>query len=77
VVGGWRRLQNEELHNLYSSLNIIRVNKSRRIEWAWHAAHMREMKNAYRVLAGKPEGIRSLRRSWCRWKDILVWILGK
>jgi hypothetical protein len=44
-TGGWRRLHNEELHNLYSSLNIIRVVKSGMMRWVWHAAHMGEMRN--------------------------------
>jgi hypothetical protein len=44
VVGGWRRLHNEELHNLYASTNIVRVIKSRRIKWAWHVSRMGEMK---------------------------------
>jgi hypothetical protein len=38
VTGGWRKLHNEELHNLYSSLNITRITKSRRIRWTWHIA---------------------------------------
>jgi hypothetical protein len=45
-----------ELHNLYSSPDIIRQIKSRRIRWAGHVAHIREGKNVYRVLVGKPEG---------------------
>jgi hypothetical protein len=42
VTGGWRKLYNEELHNLYSSLSIIRIIKSRRMRWAGHVARMRE-----------------------------------
>jgi hypothetical protein len=49
----WRKLHNEELHNLYSSPNIIRMIKSRRMRWAEHVARMGEKRNAYRVLAGK------------------------
>jgi hypothetical protein len=60
VTGGWRKLHNEELHNLYSSPSIIRVNKSRRMRWAGHAARMGERRNAYRILVGKPEGKRPL-----------------
>jgi hypothetical protein len=56
VAGGWRRLRNEELHNLYTSPNIIRVIKSRRIRWAEHVARMGEMRNVYKILIGKPEG---------------------
>jgi hypothetical protein len=61
VAGGWRRLHNEELHNLYASPNIIRVIKQRCVKW--HAAQMGEMRNTYYSLVGKPEGKRPLRRS--------------
>jgi hypothetical protein len=53
VTGDWRKLHNEELHNLYSSPNIIRMIKSRRMRWAGHVARMGEMRNAYRILVGK------------------------
>jgi hypothetical protein len=56
VVGGWRKLHNEELCNLYSLPNIIKTVKSRRIIWSGHVACMRETWNAYRVLLVKPEG---------------------
>jgi hypothetical protein len=56
VTGDWRKLRNEELHNLYSSPNIIRMIKSRRMRWAGHLARMGETRNAYRILVGKPEG---------------------
>jgi hypothetical protein len=69
VTGGWRKLHNEELHNLYSSPNIIRMIKSRGIRWAGHVARMGETRNAYRVLVGKPEGTRQLGRPRCRWVD--------
>jgi hypothetical protein len=46
VTGGWRKLHNEELHNLYSSLSIIRMIKSRRMRWARHVARMGERRNA-------------------------------
>ena len=55
VTGEWRRLHNEELINLYSSLNIVRVIKSRRMRWAGHVARMGEKRGVYRVLMGKPE----------------------
>jgi hypothetical protein len=54
VTGGWRKLHNEDLHNLYPSLSIIRVIKSRRMRWAGHAARMGEKRNAYSILVGKP-----------------------
>jgi hypothetical protein len=50
----WRKLHNEELHNFYSSPNIIRMIKSRRMSWAGHVARMGETRNAYRILVGKP-----------------------
>jgi hypothetical protein len=62
VAGGWRTLHNEELRNLYTSPNIIGVIKSRRMRWAGHIAHMGEIRNAHRVLFGKPEGKRPLGR---------------
>ncbi|KAJ4442300.1 hypothetical protein ANN_12168 [Periplaneta americana] len=58
VTGEWRKLHNTELHALYSSPDIIRNIKSRRLRWAGHVAHMGESKNAYRVLVGRPEGKR-------------------
>jgi hypothetical protein len=54
-------LQNEELHNLYSSPSIVRMIKSRRMRWAGHVTRM-EKRNAYRILVGKPEGKRPLGR---------------
>jgi hypothetical protein len=56
VTGEWRKLHNGELHTLYSSPDIIRQIKSRRMRWAWHVARMGEGRKVYRVLAGKPEG---------------------
>jgi hypothetical protein len=64
VVGGWRRLHNEELHNLYISHNIIRVIKSRRMGWQSHV--MGEMRKAYNILVEKPEWRRPLGRHRCR-----------
>jgi hypothetical protein len=69
VTGGWRKLHNEELHNLYSSPSKIRMIKSRRMRWAGHAARMGEKRNAYRILVGKPDGKRQLGRSRRRWVD--------
>jgi hypothetical protein len=56
ATGEWRRLHNEELNDLYSSPNIIRVIKSRRLRWAGHVARMGEERGAYRILVGRPEG---------------------
>jgi hypothetical protein len=56
VAGDWRRLHNEELHNLCPSPSIIRVSKSRRVRWKGHAACVGEMRNAYKILVGKLEG---------------------
>jgi hypothetical protein len=69
VTGDWRKLHNEEPHNLYSSPNIIRFFKSRTMRWAGHVARREETRNAYRILAGKPEGKRPLRRSRRRLMD--------
>jgi hypothetical protein len=69
MTGGWRNLHNEEGHNLYSSLSIIRIIKSRRMRWAGHVARMGVKRNVYRLLVGKPEGKRSLGRPRCGWID--------
>jgi hypothetical protein len=60
VAGGWRRLHNEELHNLYTSPDIVRVMKSGRMRCAGHVARMEEMRSAYKILLAKPEGKRPL-----------------
>jgi hypothetical protein len=69
VTGEWRKLHNEELHILYSSPNIIRQIKSRRMRWVGHIACMEEERKMYRVLVGKPEGKRPLGRPKHRWED--------
>jgi hypothetical protein len=69
VTGEWRKLHNGELHNLYSSADIIRQIKSKRMRWAGHVARMGEGRNVYRVLVGKPEGKRPLERPRRRWED--------
>jgi hypothetical protein len=69
VTGEWRKLHKEELHNLYSSPDIIRQVKSRRMRWAGHVARMGEERNVYKVLVGKPEGKRPLGRPRRRWED--------
>ncbi|KAJ4435460.1 hypothetical protein ANN_18076 [Periplaneta americana] len=69
VTGEWRKLHNTELHALYSSHDIIRKIKSRRLRWAGHVARMSESRNAYRVLVGTPEGKRPLGRPRRRWEN--------
>jgi hypothetical protein len=67
VTVEWRKLHNEELHDLYSSPSIVRIIKARRMRWTGHVTRMGEKRNAYRLLMGKPEGRRPLgrpRRSW-------------
>jgi hypothetical protein len=66
MTGEWRKLHEEELHDLYSSPSIIRIIKTRRMRWAGHVARM-EKRNVYRLLVGKPEGRRALRRPRRRW----------
>jgi hypothetical protein len=69
VTGGWRKLHNEELHNLYCSPSKIRIIKSRRMRWVGHVARMGEKRNVYRLLVGKPEGKSPLGRPRHRWID--------
>jgi len=69
VMGEWRRLHNEELNDLYSSLIIVRVIKSRRMRWTGHVARMGDERGVYRFLVGKPEGRRPLGRPRRRWVD--------
>jgi len=69
VAGGWRRLHSEELHNLYHSANITRLLKPKRMGWIGQLVRMREMRNAYKILLGKPEGKRPLGRPRHRWGD--------
>jgi hypothetical protein len=66
VTREWRRLHNKELYAVYSSPNIIRAIKSRRLRWAGHVARMGERRGAYRALVGKPEGRRLFGRPRCR-----------
>jgi hypothetical protein len=68
VTGGWRKLHDEELYGLYSTPSIIRVIKARRMRWVGHVARMGEVRGAYNILVGRPEGRRSLRRPRRRWK---------
>jgi hypothetical protein len=77
VTGEWRKLHNEELRDLYSSPSIIRIIKSRRMRRAGHVARIREKRNAYRLLVGKPEGKGPLGRPRCRWVDNIRMDLGE
>jgi hypothetical protein len=76
VMGGWGKLHNEELHDLYSSPSIIRIIKSRRMRWAGHVARLGGSKNEHRFLIGKPEGRRSLGRPKCKWMNNIRMDLG-
>jgi hypothetical protein len=69
VTGEWRKLHNEELNDLYSLPNIVRVLKSRRMRLAGHVTRMGEDRGVHRVLVGKPEGKRPLGRPRRRWED--------
>jgi hypothetical protein len=69
VTGEWRKLHNEELRDLYSLPNIVRVVKSRRMRWAGHVARMGEGRGVHGVLVGRPEGKRPLGRPRRRWED--------
>jgi hypothetical protein len=69
VTGEWRKLHNEELNDLYSLPNLMRVTKSRRMRWAGHVARMWEGRGVYKVLVGKPEGKRPLGRPRRRWEE--------
>jgi hypothetical protein len=67
--GSWKKLHNDKLHSLYSSLNTVRVIKSRRMRGAGHVACMGEGRGVYRVLGGRPEDKRPLGRPRHRWED--------
>jgi hypothetical protein len=69
ITGDWRKLHAEELHNLYSSPNNMRVIKSKKMIWAGHVARMRSVRNTFTILVGKREGERPLRRPGRRWED--------
>jgi hypothetical protein len=80
--GSWGKFHNDKLHSLYSSPNIVRVIKSRRMRWTGHVARMGEGRGVYRVLVGRPEGKRPLGRPRHRWEDNIkmdlreIWIDG-
>jgi hypothetical protein len=67
--GSWRKLHNDELPSLYSSPNIVRVIKTRRMRWAGHVARMGDGRGVYRVLVGRPKGKRPQGRPRRRWED--------
>jgi hypothetical protein len=67
--GSWRKLRNDEHHSLYSSPNIVKVIKSRRMRWMGHVARMGEGRGIYRVLVGRPECKRPLGRPRHSWED--------
>jgi len=69
VTGEWRKLHKEELNDLYSLPNIVRVVNSRQMRWARHVARMGEDRGVHRVLVGKSEGKRPLGRPRRRWED--------
>jgi hypothetical protein len=73
VTGEWKKLHNEELNDLYSSPNIVRVIKTRRMRWAGHVSRMGEGRGVYRILVGNPKGRRPMGRPRCRWEDN-IWI---
>jgi hypothetical protein len=77
MTGDWRRFHIEEFHKLYSSPNIIRMIKSRRMKWTGHVAQMGETRNVYGILVGKQERKRPLGRLRRRWVDNIKYILGR
>jgi hypothetical protein len=77
VKEGWIKLHTEELRDLNSSASIIRMNKSRRMRWAWHIARVRKKRNVYGLLVGNPEGKKPLGRPRHRWIDNIYMDLFK
>jgi hypothetical protein len=77
VTGEWRKLHNEELHDLYCSLSVVWMIKSRRMRWAGHVAQMEKERDVCRVLVGKPEGKRPWGDPGIDGRIILRWIFRK
>jgi hypothetical protein len=77
ITGEWRKLHNEELHDLYSPPNIVRVIKSRRMRWAGFVARMGEERGVYRVLVGKPMERDHWGESGVDGRIIIGWIFRK
>jgi hypothetical protein len=77
VTGEWRKLHNGELHDLHSSPDIIRQNKSRKMSWAGHVARMGEERNVYRVFVGKPQGKNHLKDQDADGRMGSKWTLGR
>jgi hypothetical protein len=77
MTGGWRKLHDEELHNLYSSPSIIRLKQSRWMGWALNVARMEEKRNSYKILMGESEGKRPLEVPRRRWVDNIKMVLRK
>jgi hypothetical protein len=77
VAGGWRRLHNEEFHNLYASPSIIKLINSRKMRRAGHVARMGEMRNVYSIFVRNPRGRKPLGRPRRRWKDNIRMYLRK
>jgi hypothetical protein len=77
VMGGWRKLHNEELHSLYSSPNIIKMAMSRRMRWAGHVARIGAKRNAYSIVVGKPKENGPLGRPRRMWVDSINIDLGE
>jgi hypothetical protein len=77
VDGSWRKLRNYKLHSLYSSPNIVRVIKSRRLRWVGHVACMEDRRGVSGVLIRRPECKRPLGRPKRRWGITLSWALGR
>jgi hypothetical protein len=71
-MGDWRKLHNEELHKVYSSLSIVKNIKSRWMKWAKYIAHMEEIRSVYRDLFGRLEGTRQLVRHRRQWEDNII-----